>query len=237
MDVSFVRHLSAFDATAFGDRRVDIIGVGATGSHIAYLLAKQGVRNIHIWDDDMVDPVNPPNQIYGRGHIGMPKVQALAEIIERDVGTKITPHQQAVTGNEQFGEVVFLLVDSMDTRRAIWEKGIRYKAHIKLMIETRMGVDSGYIYAFRPLDTDLAAKWEQTLFPSSEAVQSACGSSISVGPTAWGITSAVLWLLFKWFKKQQGEEVNVPFHVIISFENMQMFDPEQMRKQKKLRSE
>ena len=40
--------MMVFEPSEFGDRRVDIIGVGAVGSKIALEVAKLGVRNIHL---------------------------------------------------------------------------------------------------------------------------------------------------------------------------------------------
>ena len=118
------RHHKIFSAHAWGDRRVDVVGVGATGSHVVYNLAKLGVKNIHVWDADVVEPHNVANQLYELPHVGMNKVDALKETIERSTGAQITAHNEWVDGTQEFGDVVFLLTDSMSSRKTIWEQGL-----------------------------------------------------------------------------------------------------------------
>ena len=57
-------------------------------------LVRAGVTNLHIWDDDIVSPHNPANQIYTPDMVGTPKVAALIEIAKRinpDVTIKAHP--------------------------------------------------------------------------------------------------------------------------------------------------
>jgi len=48
----------------FNQKRVDIIGAGATGSHVVMLLAILGFTNIHVWDFDRVEAHNLANQSF-----------------------------------------------------------------------------------------------------------------------------------------------------------------------------
>ena len=119
MAIDPTRHLSVFSPHAFGKKRVDIIGAGATGSRIVLSLAKLGVENIHVWDFDKVEEHNIANQIYGLENIGEPKVRALADVIKKSTGTAITAHDERVDGSKQLGEAVFLLTDTMESRKEI----------------------------------------------------------------------------------------------------------------------
>jgi tRNA A37 threonylcarbamoyladenosine dehydratase len=60
-----------------------IIGCGAVGSNVALCAAKMGFTNFILWDKDEVEAHNLPNQTYEISHIGMPKVQALEEVLKR----------------------------------------------------------------------------------------------------------------------------------------------------------
>jgi hypothetical protein len=204
MSIDPLRHLSVFQPHAFGQRRVDVIGVGATGSRIALSLAKLGIENIHAWDHDTVEEHNIPNQIFDQGDIGKLKVVALAEKIVAATGTAIVAHDERVDGSQKLGEIVFLLTDTMESRKEIWEKGLRLNIVTQLMVETRMDADNGRIYALNPNRLAHIDAWESTLYPSSEAPVSACGASVSVGPTAEIISGMAVWQLIRWAAIEAG---------------------------------
>src|SRR6056297_1732350 len=114
-----LRHMSVFSPEQFGSKRIDIIGCGATGSRIALELAKLGVSNLHLWDFDKVESHNLANQAFELSHVGEKKVNALAEIIQRATGLEVVTHDEAVTGMTPLGNVVFLLTDTMASRKEI----------------------------------------------------------------------------------------------------------------------
>src|SRR5579864_2540201 len=168
MAVDPSRHLDVFSPAAFGSRRVDVIGCGATGSRVALSIAKLGIDNIHIWDFDLVEEHNIANQVFGLSHVGMTKVEALANIILDSTGTSVVIHNAKVDGTQQLGEIVFLLVDSMASRKEIFDNGLKYKLRTKLMIETRMGSDSGKVYAINPNNPNHIKAWGAMWFPDDD---------------------------------------------------------------------
>jgi|CXWL01.1.fsa_nt_gi molybdopterin/thiamine biosynthesis adenylyltransferase len=209
-----LRHLSVFSPNAFGARRVDVIGCGAVGSRVVLSLAKLGVEHIHAWDFDIVAEHNIPNQVFGLPDIGSGKVDALARLVTRDTGTAITIHHERVDGSQNFGEVVFLLTDTMSSRREIWEQGLKYKLATKLVIETRMGSDNGRVYTVNPNKRSHIRAWEDTLYSDDEAEVSACGASVSVGPTAEIVAGLAVWQMIRWFSVERGEEDKLENEVI-----------------------
>jgi len=206
MPIDTIRHQKLFSPTEFAPRRVDIIGAGATGSRIALGVAKLGVENIHVWDFDTVAKHNIANQIYGDSDVGVLKVKALASIILATIGLKIEVHAEKVDGTQQLGDVVFVLTDTMESRKAIWEKGLKFKLRTKLVIETRMGTDNARIYTVNPNKLAHVKGWEQTLYTSAESEVSACGTKTSVGPTAEIISGLAVWQMMRWFAIEQGAE-------------------------------
>ena len=204
MSIDPLRHISVFPPYAFGARRVDVIGCGATGSRIVLSLSKLGVENIHIWDFDIVEEHNLANQAFGLDDVGSSKVEALAKLVHKDSGVRVIPHAEKVDGSQTFGEVVFLLTDTMASRKEIWERGIKFKLSGKLLIETRMGADNGRVYAINPCKRNHILEWEKTLYSDEEAEVSACGASISVGPTAEIISGLAVWQMIRWFSVEQG---------------------------------
>lgn len=215
MSVDPLRHLSVFSPTAFGNRRVDIIGAGATGSRIVLSLAKLGVENLHVWDFDKVEEHNVANQAFGNGDIGKLKVEALAELVKQQTGADIFIHPERVDGTQTLGNVVFLLTDTMASRKEIWEKGLRYKFQVSLVVETRMGADSMRVYAINPSDPSHIREWEKTLCADDVAEVSACGASITVGPTAETLSGLAVWQFIRWFSVFLGKKDDVLEHEII----------------------
>ena len=215
-----LRHLSVFSPHAFGQRRVDVIGAGATGSKIVLDLAKLGVENIHIWDFDRVEEHNVANQAFGLDDIGALKVEALAKLVKATTGTIIHTHAERVDGSQDLGEIVFLLTDTMSSRKEIWDKSLKFKLKTNLLIETRMGADNGRIYCVNPNKPGHIKEWEATLYSDDDAEVSACGASVSVGPTAEIIAGLAVWQMIRWFSIEQEKEDELDNEIIFSLRPM-----------------
>lgn len=198
--VDTLRHDSVFNAHEFGNRRIDIVGCGATGSRIALSLAKLGVSNLHLWDYDVVEEHNVANQVYGIADTGKLKVEALASLIKDQTGLDVEAHDETVTGETQLGQIVFLLTDTMASRKEIWEGCIKLHPRVELMIETRMGASEGRVYSVCPMEPGEPDLWENSLCADEEASDSLCGARVSVGPTAELVSGYAVWALIRWFK-------------------------------------
>lgn len=207
-NIDISRHIDVFSRDTFGNKRIDVIGAGATGSRIVLALAKLGLENIHVWDFDKVEAHNIANQAYSQSDIGAFKVDALAALVKAHTGLQIHTHNERVDGTQALGDVVFLLTDSMASRKEIWEKGIRYKMRTKLMIETRMGSDQGRVHTIVPTKPTHVKGWESTLYSDEVAEVSACGASVSVGPTAEFISGLAVWQFIRWHAIEQGKTPN-----------------------------
>lgn len=100
-----------------------VIGVGAIGRQVALQLATMGVPKLQLVDFDTVEAVNLAPQGYLLGDLGRSKVRAttdLCRLIHPDVA--ITQVEDRFRRSQQdIGNVVFCCVDSIDTRRLIWE--------------------------------------------------------------------------------------------------------------------
>lgn len=216
MSVDPLRHLPVFSPHAFGARRVDVVGCGATGSRIVVSLAKLGVENIHVWDFDTVVEHNLANQAFRLQDVGTKKVVALTRLVHEDTGVRIYPHDEKVDGSQRLGDIVFLLTDTMASRKEIWDKGLKLKLQTRLLVETRMGADNGRVYALNPNKLGHIWEWEKTLYSDEEAEVSACGASISVGPTAEIISGLAVWQMIRWFAVEQGGKDELDNEIIFS---------------------
>lgn len=69
--------------SSLADKKIAIIGLGAIGSPIAEALARGGVRQLTLWDEDIVEAGNICRSIYDNTDIGNAKAEALAAHIKR----------------------------------------------------------------------------------------------------------------------------------------------------------
>tara|TARA_R100001460_G_C3553340_1_gene175303 strand:+ start:990 stop:1679 length:690 start_codon:yes stop_codon:yes gene_type:complete len=197
--LSTIRHDSIFRAYDYKDFPIHIVGAGATGSRVFMSLIELGLTNISVYDYDIVEPHNLANQAYLHEHIGLHKVNALKDLTQKKLGMPADLIKDMRFINErvdqrQFNGFLFLLTDSMASRRQIVEAQSTGADSLLLHIfETRMASTHGNVFHFSPLNTAQRAAWFDTLIDDDKAEQSPCGTSISVGATASLIANLVVW--------------------------------------------
>lgn len=197
--MNITRHQSIFDPQQ-NDHGITIIGAGATGSRLWLALVELGLKNITVYDFDVVESHNLANQIYLETHIGLPKVTALEAYYRYKTGETPPPSMrflnEKVDSNtiDMFSGTVFLLTDTMQSRREIFDSHCAENYSLKCVIETRMASSYGNIFTFDPNDKDMREAWINTLVSDDEPGEvSPCGSSISVGTTASIIANLAVW--------------------------------------------
>lgn len=195
--LDYSRHEDVFHPAKWGAQRVDVIGVGATGSKVALSIAKLGVRNLHVWDGDLVEEHNLANQAYRKVDVGRPKATALARIIRDATGTTVTTHG-FWAGERTLGRVVFMMADSMAVRKAVFDT-IKMNPNVSMVVDSRMGSDRAYLYSYRPGIPETLNAYQDTLFDDDGAhvEVSACGTTISVGPTSDIISGMAAWAFIR----------------------------------------
>ncbi len=75
------RYLDAVQLAAVRGARVGVAGAGGLGSNAALMLARSGVEDFLLVDDDTVDVSNLNRQQFWPRHVGMPKVDALKSLL------------------------------------------------------------------------------------------------------------------------------------------------------------
>ncbi len=189
------KHIEFFNP-ALVTEPIHIIGCGALGSHIAELLVRLGCTNIHLWDFDVVSPHNITNQMYRQKDIGQSKVSALAEILlEINPKVELTGHQRKYE-MEVISGYIFMMVDSIDTRRAIVEH-LKDSRYVKALFDARMRLTDAQSYAADwTVPDDITALLSTMQFSSEEAKAStpvsACGTALSVTPTVKMVASVTV---------------------------------------------
>jgi len=147
-----------------------IIGVGAIGRQAALQLAAMGVGTITLVDFDVVEEVNLGTQGYLLEDIGKSKVQATAEMMQRlNPAVTIEQINQRFTRRMPIHATVFCCVDSINTRRHIWN-GIQHD--VQLFIDARMAAE--VLRVITVGDSISGDRYPSTLFSQAAALQQSC---------------------------------------------------------------
>lgn len=197
--IDYARHETVFHPVEWGKKRVDVIGVGATGSKVAMSLAKLGVQNLHVWDDDNVEAHNLANQVYGVPDIGIAKTLAISEHISQATGLDVTRHGRWTPAHARsIGQVVFVMVDSMAVRKEIYD-AFHMNTQIDLIVDPRLGAKHGHVLTYKPGDRPSTKQYATQLYSDDDAMTevSACGTAITVGPTADIIGGFCVWAFIR----------------------------------------
>ena len=181
--VSFLRHGAFFGPEDANDATFCIIGAGATGSWAALTAAKMGWHNFQIWDLDLVESHNLPNQAYTVEHIGMKKVDALEQVLKEFNPSIIVQKHDCFFDAKNLNHVaeladyLFIAVDSLDTRKAIYEKA-KLHPFLSLIFETRMGFTHAELNITDPSNLIKINEIISMLKTDEEVTEAACNERI-----------------------------------------------------------
>jgi hypothetical protein len=153
---------------------ITVIGAGAIGSATVITLAKMGCGNITVYDHDLLEEHNLPNQFALVSCLGQSKVEALKALACQLAEVAIRGISQRYRGQRLEG-VVICAVDSMDTRAVIW-KHVKGNRRVQLYLDARMGAEVLRLYTIRPTDTDACEFYEANLYTSQAAEQLPCSA-------------------------------------------------------------
>jgi molybdopterin/thiamine biosynthesis adenylyltransferase len=221
--INIMRHESVFNPAEY-PYPFHIIGAGATGSRVFAALVELGISNISVYDDDVIEDHNLANQIYMAGDINLPKVEGCKNFVRNKLG--LVPDKMAFRNNkvtidriyqgEVSGGVVFILTDTMDSRRKIFDALVARVAPVgaaqlgsttlthspMLIIETRMASTHGSVFTVNPFDKTACDAWRSTLVDDTiedTTELSPCGTALSVGTTASLIANYAVWQMMQFF--------------------------------------
>ncbi|MFO0812006.1 MAG: ThiF family adenylyltransferase [Gemmatales bacterium] len=177
-----------------------VIGVGAIGRQVALQLASLGVLRMTLMDHDHVAVENLAVQGYWPDDLGQAKVQASGALCQ-----KIHPALDVTEIPDRFRRhpgwyadpgripVVMVCVDSISTRKIIWES---MQDHVALYIDGRMQGEVMRVLA-QDERTD-PNRYQDSLFSEAEAQNGTCTtrSTIYTASIAAGLMVAQLvrWL-------------------------------------------
>jgi hypothetical protein len=220
--INIMRHESVFNPTDY-PYPFHIIGAGATGSRVFAALVELGIPNIHVYDYDTIEDHNLANQIYMANDINLPKVEGCRKFVEAKLGVvpetmvfhNLRVTQAYIRGNNLESGVVFIMTDTMASRRGIFDaltsrvsamsllpESTQLTQSPMLIIETRMGSTHGSVFSINPFDSTACDAWRNTLVDDSDEdiiELSPCGTALSVGTTASLIANYAVWQMMQFF--------------------------------------
>ena len=169
--------------------RIHIIGCGSVGSTVAELLVRFGLTKLTLYDFDKVEPKNLANQMYRQEHVGMEKVNALANMLceinpEIKNTIKVAPHGYVA---QKLSGYIFLAVDNIDLRRELATSN-KNNPYINAMFDFRTRLTDAQHYAADWSDMKMVDDFIRSMnFSHEEAVMetpvSACNVTLSAAPT------------------------------------------------------
>ena len=172
VSVTYLRQLQIFDPEDYLNRKVSIIGLGTIGSWTALALAKLGIKNLSIYDFDLVDKHNIPNQFYKVTDIGTPEAFSLMNSIKEfsDIDSSSNNKYEA----QLIEDILIIGVDSMQERKRIHSELEKKEQKPIIIIDGRIGGSQLEIYTCQSLE-----EWGKTFIdqPSNDP----CGARAIVG--------------------------------------------------------
>lgn len=174
--------------------KIHIIGCGAIGSTLAFQLAKLGLTNFVLWDNDIVEDKNVANQMFRHIDIGKSKTEALKDIlieINPEIEYKIELREWYT--NEPLEGYVFMAADSIKVRNTI-VKSNKFNNNVKAVFDFRMRLEDAQHYAADWESIEMKDDLIKSLdFTDEEAdaqtPRSACHETLSIFYTITGIVT------------------------------------------------
>ncbi len=147
-----------------------VVGVGAIGRQVALQLAAMGIPYLQLIDPDTVEPANLACQGYLENDLGRPKVEATADLCQQlNHALEVQTVRQRFRRSMDVGDVLFCAVDSIETRRLIWEA---VKDRVGFFADGRMAAE--VLRVLVACDPHSRDHYPTTLFTDDEAYAGSC---------------------------------------------------------------
>lgn len=167
------------------EQNVILAGCGGIGSYTGFLLARLGINQIVLYDNDIVGEENMSGQLFGRNEIGMNKAVSLATFMREYADmtnttiTSISSNYTAEVGRT--ADIMICGFDNMAARKIFftkWLEHLKYFTQDKskcLYIDGRLAAEEFQIFCIKGND-ELAQKTyeKEWLFDDYEAEETVC---------------------------------------------------------------
>jgi hypothetical protein len=152
---------------------VVMVGAGGIGSNLLPLIVKCGPEKLTILDDDVVKPVNLAQQQFAVSDVGEAKAIVLArQAAAINPEICVTAMRVRVDAGCYLDGIVISGVDSMKSRRVIFDEVNRQKDRVRLFIDGRLSRKSNEwveLYFIDPKLDDEVEYYREWLFTDEEA--------------------------------------------------------------------
>ena len=158
------------------DCKATVIGVGAIGRQVAIQLTAIGVPVLQLIDFDTVEVSNLASQGFMHKDLKRPKVDATAEFcreINYDLQVEVILDRFKRT--TPFGNSVFCCVDSIATRKHIWDA---VKDNVSFFVDGRMSAE--VLRVITACDEKSRQYYPQTLFAAEQAHAGPCTAKTTI---------------------------------------------------------
>jgi sulfur carrier protein ThiS adenylyltransferase len=156
--------------------KVTVIGVGAIGRQVALQLSAVGVRWLQLIDFDVVEESNIASQGYFESDLHNFKVDATSQLCRQiNPSMEIGLCYDRFKRSQEVGNCLFCCVDSIQTRRLIWEA---VKDWINFFIDGRMSAE--VLRVLTAFDEKSKAYYPSTLFGAEEAFVGSCTAKSTI---------------------------------------------------------
>jgi sulfur carrier protein ThiS adenylyltransferase len=156
--------------------KATVVGVGAIGRQVALQLAAMGIPWLELVDFDIVEESNLASQGYLEEDLGRMKVEATADLCRRiNCNLEIHAVVDRFKRSMEVGNVAFVCVDRIETRRLIWEA---VKGKADFFADGRMSAE--VLRVLTACDAAGRKHYPTTLFAAEEAYTGSCTAKTTI---------------------------------------------------------
>jgi len=156
--------------------KATVIGVGAIGRQVALQLTAMGMPWLQLIDFDTVEESNIASQGFLEDDLGRLKVEATAGLCQQ-INHQLKVHEigERFRRSTEIGNTVFCCVDSIETRRLIWEA---VKDRCSFYVDGRMSAE--VLRVLTACDSASRDFYPTTLFAAAEAHAGTCTAKTTI---------------------------------------------------------
>ena len=156
--------------------KITVIGVGAIGRQVALQLAAMGITWLQLVDFDLVEKSNLASQGYLENDLDNAKCRATADLCQQ-ISSHLEIHaiENRFRRSMETGNVLFLCVDQIQTRRLIWD-AVKDKAGF--FCDGRMTAE--VLRILSAYDSKSREHYPTTLFTAEQAYQGSCTAKTTI---------------------------------------------------------
>jgi len=176
MDERFSRQADIVPRERLLDCTATVIGIGAIGRQVALQLTAIGIPHLQLIDFDHVETSNLATQGYLQKDLERPKVDVTAEFVrEINYDLHVEVLLDRFKRSTPVGNCVFCCVDSITTRRHIWDT-VRDK--VNFYCDGRMSAE--VLRVITAYDEKSRQYYPQTLFAAEQAQAGHCTAKTTI---------------------------------------------------------